>query len=474
MDEINLVEYLRIMVRRRRLIGGVAFGAVLVATIILLFTPRTYRGKGVLLFPQTDQSAPSALLSRLGGQLPIADLGLPAMGGPGMYAEILNSRTLSEEVIQDLRLGALDVDYEDLQNQIDVTVTKDGDLEICCYAPVSWARNGTIGWFGARFPDASIKHDAACLAADLTNAYIRRLQDFDRKHALRTGSRHRVFLDSEVAKTRGRLSRAEEALRRFREVHPTVPPPETISQQVGQVIDLRTKQIEAQTELSETENGIREAQGVIGDQDVVQTAARVIQENPVVTQLKAQLAQAEVRKAQLLENLTESHPDVVAASEEIAKTQDKIHQEVARVTAAETLQLNPVRQALVQSLAGLEIKKSGVEARLGALNAAMARVERELSDLAKDQMRYLRLFREVKALELVYTTLVTELSKARVEEAKEPDRFTVLDKAVPEKRHFRPKFKVTLLAALVLGLLAGAFVAFVQEGARPAKQPAHH
>ncbi|MBI2843810.1 MAG: hypothetical protein HYX78_10460 [Armatimonadetes bacterium] len=467
MDEINLSDYFQIIARRKRLIAATTCLALVVAAVTLLVLPQTYRGKAVLLFPQGSQAG-AELMSKLVGLPSIANLGGSVKNEPEMYADILKSRTVSEQVVRDLHLDSLKVEWDDLK-PVDVEITKGGALEMSAYVPSSWVKRGELEWLNGRYPNASLKRKTAGLAAELANTYVTCLQDFDRKHALGAGRRQRRFLEGEVEKTRQELKKAEEALERFKRANPVVPPPEAATQMLDQVIGIRTTQIEAEAELGDLARSVEEARGIVADQEETQTAAKVVQENPVVTQLKMQLAQAEVRKAQLLENMSESHPDVVEVDQEIAKTGEKIRQEVARVTASETLQLNPVRQALVENLANLEIKKSGVQARLDALREVMERTEGNLSRLAGDQMRYVRLLRDVKALDNVYIALMTEFSQAKVAEARDPEGFTVLDWAIPEKYHNRPKRKVVLLVSLMLGFIGGCFIALVQESGRARK-----
>jgi len=462
MDEINLTEYLLVIWRRRVLVGSIAAIAALIALVMLLMAPHTYRGKAVLIFPRQEQSSALGLLSKLGVS------GIGDFGGSGsnvgLYMEVLKSRTLSEQVSRDLQLNAVIEDVSELQDKIDVTPTKEGALQICCYAPSSWIKKGKLK---RKLEGDTIERQTANFAAELTNAYVRKLQEFDRQHTMSASRRNREFLEGEVAKTRKELIDAEDALRKFKESHPAMPPPETMNQQVEQLITLRTKQIEAEAELRETEKSVTEAKGIVEDQEVVLAASRVIQENPVVSQLKSRLAQAEVLRARLLEDMTEKSPDVIAATQEIEKIQEQIKSEIPKIIASETMQINPVRQSLVQNLAQLEIKKSGVQARLDTLGMVIKRVESEISSIAKDQMRYVRLMREAKALESVYTSLLTQLSQAKVLEAKEPEGFTVLDWATAERFHYKPKIKLTLAASFMLGLIAGCLLAIIRESSRP-------
>lgn len=470
MDEINVLDYISIFLRRWRLILVTGFALSVAALVVLAFTPRTFRGQAMLIFPKTDQSSASGILSKIAGLGSGLDMGISASGGPGMYSEIIKSRTLSSQVIKDLQLGGLGIEPQNLQESMEIEVDKDGGMSISCFASTKLLKKAKLPWLDKACAGKTEDQKTAYMASELTNAYIRRLKDFDVNHSLSTGRRNREFLDKEVAKNRQQLSEAEDTLREFREKHPVLPPPDTASQQVEQIVMIRSKQIEAETELREVLQSIDHAKTVVNDQKAVITAAKVIQESPVVSSLKAQLADAEVQRAKLLEDLTDAHPSVVEATQNVDKLKEKISKELARVTASETLQINPVRQSLVQQLAELEIRSSGVRARLDAFNDVMQRVEKELSDTAKDQVQYVRLMRDVKALELVYTSLLTQLSQAKVTEAKEPDGFTVLDWAVPEKKRFKPRRTVTVAAAFIFGIMAGCCLAIVKESRRPTKK----
>jgi uncharacterized protein involved in exopolysaccharide biosynthesis len=347
MDEIDLIEYVRILAKRARFILVVAFGSALVALIVLQFVPRTYRGEAMLIFPKTENS--TALLSKLGGIPGLVDLGVPGLSGQGMYSDVLQSRTLSSRIVDELQLSAVEVKPEDLQEQLELTPTKAGALQLACYASTGWVKSGKLKWLDQKMPRASVKEKTAYLAAEITNLYVKRLQDFDREHSHVTSKSHRVFLQGEVDTTHRQLSDAENALRHFKELHPVVVPPEAVEAQVTQVVELRKAQIEAASELGEVEQSIDEARKVVAGQTAVLTAAKVIQENPVVTELQNQLAAAEVQRARMLENMTEKHPSVVAATEQAAKLQEKIGKEVARVTSSETIEISNTIHALSAS-----------------------------------------------------------------------------------------------------------------------------
>ncbi len=464
MDEMDFFDYIEVIWRRKRTVACITVCVTVVVFVILLLVPRTYKGQASLIFPKQDRIASSGLLAGLAGSALLPDLGLVGKEAPGLCAEILKSRTIKQLVIDDLGLGAVDVDPAKLQKRLIVGINRDGGMTIECLVPSTWAKSGKVQWVERNCAGKSNHQKSALLAAEMTNCFIHHLQEFDREHSLNTSHRNRVFLEGEVSKTREQLSIAEDDLRKFKEAHPLLPPPDASSQRMEQAISLRTRQLQAEAELREDEEALRKTADVIASQKEVQRAAETIEQNPVVTELKSRLAAAEVRKAQLLEDMTERHPDVVAVNQEIENIRRKIEKELPRITATETMQLNPVRVALVQNHAELQIKREGVKARLKALDGILRSIERDMSGMAKDQMRYVQLERDAKALETVYTSLLTQLSQARVSEAKEPDGFAVLDWAAPEKMPSAPRTKLLTAVACLLSFFFGSFVALAQEG----------
>ncbi len=116
----------------------------------------------------------------------------------------------------------------------------------------------------------------------------------------------------------------------------------------------------------------------------------------------------------------------------------------------------------MKQLVILEVNRDGLEARRSALAQAMSDTEDRLSRLPVKEIEYARVLRDLKAAETVYTTLLVEHAKARVEEGRDTDKFIVLDDAIVPEKPAKPATKVLLLASLVLGLFGGIFVAMAQ------------
>lgn len=469
MDEINLYEYWDIIRRRSRLILLCIAIAVVIAGLALLIIPRTYRGVSTLIFP-AQKSGISALAAQLGaaGILQTEKLGEGNLAGT--YAQIAQSRRISEAVCKELNLESVGAEPEKLQKRIEVILPKTGGLSVCCYVPASWAQSDHLPWLEEKAGRETTRDPAAVLAAEITNTLIAALQRFQQDHALTAGRRNRQFVEGELRKTQLALTDAEEDLSIFREANPTVVLQDLSGQLYEQLVNLRTEQMKSETSLKETSSQLRSAEDRAEEESETLIASEVLSSNPVVMDLKKQLAGMEIERAWLLQDRTEQHPDVIDVQERIAATTERMTSEIEEITSSRTKQLNPIKQKLVENAIALEVQETGLTARVEALEQVLTEAENEIAGMTKPQLELVRLVREAKALETIDTLLRAELAKAQIEEAKEPQDFIVLDSAKPEKNHFRPRTKLTIFAALMLGLMAGTMLTFLAEGAARARK----
>ncbi len=82
-----------------------------------------------------------------------------------------------------------------------------------------------------------------------------------------------------------------------------------------------------------------------------------------------------------------------------------------------------------------------------------------LGDVPDVALQYIRLKRSVEVQTTVYTMLVGEYEKARIEEARDTPVVQVLDEAVPPSMRSRPKKKLLILLGLMIGLAWSSMVA---------------
>jgi uncharacterized protein involved in exopolysaccharide biosynthesis len=87
----------------------------------------------------------------------------------------------------------------------------------------------------------------------------------------------------------------------------------------------------------------------------------------------------------------------------------------------------------------------------------------QMVKISEKELMLLRLMREVKVKEAIYTMLMQEYEKSKLDETKEELFFEVMDPAYPPKRPYTPKPFLYSVIALVLGGFCATTLAFFFE-----------
>lgn len=116
--------------------------------------------------------------------------------------------------------------------------------------------------------------------------------------------------------------------------------------------------------------------------------------------------------------------------------------------------------------------KKFVSEQLAAAKVDLAEAEEKLKKfetqsqmvkISEKELMYAQLLRDVKVKEAIYTMLMQEYEKSKIDEAKEELYFEVLDPAQVPRRPYVPKPFLYSVIALVLGGFSAVFLAFFFE-----------
>jgi uncharacterized protein involved in exopolysaccharide biosynthesis len=186
--------------RRKPLIGFVAAVAVLAAGVSLLL-PNWYSARSTIL-PPSETGDTFGIMSALIESSALSQLGLLSTSSPSdVYAEILKSRTLREELVVRFDLQRLyrrknmDLTLKELDHHVKVDVNKAGLIVL-------------------DIEDRDPQRSAA-----MTNALVGGLDGFNRRTFSNKASRTREFLEHRLADVRERLAKAEATLTAYEKSH---------------------------------------------------------------------------------------------------------------------------------------------------------------------------------------------------------------------------------------------------------------
>jgi uncharacterized protein involved in exopolysaccharide biosynthesis len=200
-NEINLLDYWRVVWKYKWLIGALFVSSVTAALVVSLSSPNIYESETTILTPK--EVSGSGLLGALGiaglGQQ-IGGISLPSLTpNRDIIISLLKSRTLAKNLVGELKLqdyykaGRVDDAIGSLQGATKVSVSKEGIIEI-------------------RVEDVDPK-----MAANIANAYVGQLDRMIMQLGTGSAGNQRKFVSEQLAKAEGELRSAEDSLREFQE-----------------------------------------------------------------------------------------------------------------------------------------------------------------------------------------------------------------------------------------------------------------
>ncbi|TMQ68439.1 MAG: hypothetical protein E6K78_01135 [Candidatus Eisenbacteria bacterium] len=200
-EEEGLGEYVRVVMRHRWLIVGLCLVSLAVACVITLRTPRWYDSTATILVPK--EAGPAGLLGGLAASAFLqqaSGLSVPSLApNRDMFVSILKSRRIAQAVVDRFALATrYRTRYPEdalrrLQNLTQIVVTKEGVIVV-------------------RVEDTDPN-----AAAEMANFYVDQLDRLVARFNTGEAGRQRTFVTEQLARAKGDLGAAEEALRRFQE-----------------------------------------------------------------------------------------------------------------------------------------------------------------------------------------------------------------------------------------------------------------
>jgi len=199
-DEINLLDYLIVLLKRKRLIFSITFGVVIITAIYSSVLPPIYKAETRILPPQQSSTGSAAqLISQLGGAAGL-------LGGAGiksssdLYMGLMKSRPVLDRIIDRFKLMELykSKSREDARLDLAGTIKSQDDK-----------KSGII--------TVGVENKDPKLAADLANAFIEELRIFNKGLAVTEASQRRLFFEEQLKDAKESLVKAEESMRGFQE-----------------------------------------------------------------------------------------------------------------------------------------------------------------------------------------------------------------------------------------------------------------
>jgi tyrosine-protein kinase Etk/Wzc len=232
-DKPDIIEVLLMLARKKKPILLFTAGVAIVATIIVLFLPKTYTATSTILPPLQKQSALNSMLGQIGAIAGLSGGDLGLRNPDDVFVAMLTSRTIGDNLVNrfDLRKVYRVKRSRDAQKQLEqnseVIATKEGLISISV-------------------TDLDPKR-----AAEIANAYVQELYNVNQNLAITEASQRRLFYEQQIKVEQQELSSAELVLRRVQEESGLLQPEAQGRTIIASIADLRaqvaTHEVQIQT-----------------------------------------------------------------------------------------------------------------------------------------------------------------------------------------------------------------------------------
>ncbi len=264
-EEINLLDYLDVIFKRRKMIIRNTLLAGLMMLVLSFLLPKTYTATTTLLPPgEGEQNGLRSLLLNSPVSLFNAP-GIPASSSD-IFVEILKSRTVAEAVLSKKYKS-----QETAQNLYEIW-----DIENQTDALNELHEKSTIFANEQGMINISVEVHNAELSAQVANAFVEALDEVNREKSFSRAKNSRIYIEEQLKQTAVRLKKATTALADFQS-------------------EFKAVDLQAQTRVSIEKAG--EIKGTIMAREVeLEVALQTLKrDNPIILRLQKELDELQIQ-----------------------------------------------------------------------------------------------------------------------------------------------------------------------------------
>jgi uncharacterized protein involved in exopolysaccharide biosynthesis len=384
-DEVNLLDYFRVIRKHWRMEVGLILVTCLVAGAVSLLLPKEYEATASVLPPPEPKGgrAFEALIGQTGAGSFLGGM-LSGTDTKDVFVGILKSRTMQDDIIKKFDL------IKAYRLEDSKTPMQSSRAKLAGMTNVKVSREGVISVTAGAYDPK--------MAADIANFYVENLDRLNTTLNITDAGRTRLFLEERAAQAQKALRDTENRLKEFQS---------------------RSKAV------------VMEGQA----KAAIESAAK----------LEGEILAAQVQLKTLETFATQRNPDVIRLKEGIEEMRRQLKRmEYGRSTG------NPRPEP----------------------GGAVADYSVPLGSIPATGVELVRLIREAKIQETIFTLLTQQLEQAKIAEAKDMPTVRILDRAVVPEWKSRPKVLLNVILAGVSSLFLAVFLAFFLEYVEAARKRA--
>lgn len=475
-DEIDILDYFRVIWKRAWLIALLFFLATAAAFTVSSLVEKVYESE-ITFRIMGQQKGGSTALSHLPSSALIA---LGVSGGERellTYSHILKSKSMIGRIIDALpylveeypvlrRSGLFAQLKRILKPYNEDALEQIGEEEFRKRLLLKSLRESVkVRQLGGDVLSVRVRWNDPKSAADIASELGKALIEYDRIARQKSADRTLSFIQNALKGTGEKvgaeksLTEAEGKLRDFKKRNKTVVMQEEarkLIEKLANAEDVLSSTIIAR---KTTEARLADIQKQLAAQEQMALSARTVADNPVVQYLQREMARLEIQTQSLAVEFGEANPELRDMQNLIAEYEKRIRKEIPKVVQ-ETTAVNPMYQFLRHEEVNCLINITISEAKGKAVQKRVAALEEKLMQIPDAEMQLIALTRESETYSKIYLTLRQSENEAQLARQSIATNISILDEPEIPLESAAPKIALNTAIGGVIGLMLGLGLVF--------------
>ena len=402
---MNYYRFFLILKARWKIIIFTLLVTVMTTLIVSLLLPNNYKATATVLVTNKGPDPVSGVT-----------LAAPMMASHlATQQDVIRSSKTALMVVDRLKLDHSDITkfyYEKSESNLDIrdwlanSLTRNLNIDI--------ARDSTVIHISYTSTDAQF-------ASMVANAFAEAYQEINVRLTAEPSQKAASYFTEQLNELRSRAEITQKKLTQYRDEKGIIDVDLRLDVETKRLNDLSTQLVNAQS-------------GLIGGEDDATSILR----DPIITNLKVELSQAESKFSEIAQKYGRNHPSYKGASAEVGKLRAELNQHLKFA--------NKNSKNLIE-----ELKTSLEEQKSKVLSLNRARDELSL------------LTREVEGAQQAYNGAMQRLNQTDLEGKSDLSNISILDSAKIPDRPDSPKVLLNVLVSMFLGTLLGLGIGLIIE-----------
>ncbi|RSZ57152.1 chain length determinant protein EpsF [Massilia atriviolacea] len=421
---MNLSQFLLILYARKYIILATLLVTVTLTLMVSLSMPKTY------------QATASVLLNYKGVD-PLTGIAMPSQLLPGYMAtqiDIISSKNVAARVVDQLKMAENPTVVEQFRKATGGKGTVRDWLASLLLLKLDVVPSRESSVVEINFKGADPQFVAA-----VANAFAEEYQKLSIELKVEPMKKAAAYFNEQTKMLRGNVEAAQSRLSKYQQDNGIVSVDNRLDVESNRLNDLSAQLVAAQGQAMEANSRQGMAQGTRG------ADSPDVASNPLVQNLKVQLAGAESRLAEAGQRLGVNHPQYLSIKAEV----DKINANLAT-------QQRSASSSVGNNAAILQQREAAVRAALAAQKAKVLELNRSRDELGV-------LVKDVESAQRAFDATSQRFSQTRIEGASEQSDIAVLNPATAPLGANGPRVMLNTMLSAFLGVMLGLGFALLTE-----------